>query len=275
MDARAGQRGLSGLPVFIQPPEYKEKRADYVFTGHRHVGFELSYIDRGPVNVLVDGAGFGGQTGDFFLLFPGQEHFFWADTHTAPNIVNACFELPGGGRGYPDLDRLRRGPVRATPRMREIVSRMLAGWGDGTARGQALAAVHLAELLLLAPAAAEGRGGRPSRRIAENGQARLAELAERFLAAHLAEPLKLATIAAALAAGESTLRHAFKRATGRTIADRLEELRSVRAKELLRESGLTVTQIAGRVGYPTIYSFSRAFKRLTGMSPSEYSRSVR
>lgn len=117
--------------------------------------------------------------------------------------------------------------------MRDLVSRMLEGWGDGTARGQALAA------------------------------------------GHLAEPLKLAMIAAAFSVGESTLRHAFKHATGRTVADCLEELRATRAKELLRESGLRITDIACRVGYPTIGSFSRAFKRFTGMSPGDYSRSIR
>jgi transcriptional regulator GlxA family with amidase domain len=152
---------------------------------------------------------------------------------------------------------------------------ILAVWAKGLDRGQTLASVYLAEFLLLVPDAVAGRQVPPSRRVTENGHALLAEMVERFLAEHLAEPLKAATVADALAVGESTLRHVFKRATGRTIADRLEELRSARARELLRESGLTVTQIAARVGYPTIHSFSRAFKRRTGMSPGEYSRSVR
>jgi AraC-like DNA-binding protein len=264
-----------GLPVFAWGPEYKEKPADYVFMGHTHDYFELWYLDRGPVYVLVDGNGFTAQTGDFFLFFPGKEHFFWAAAGTAPNLALAHFYLPGWATNFPEFSRFQGAPCRATPHMRDLVREMLAAWDETSDRGKMLAAVHLAEFLLLVPDAAAGRDVRPSRRVTENGHALLAELAERFLAEHLAEPLKAASVAAALAVGESTLRHAFKRTTGKTIVDHLEELRSVRAKELLRESGLTVTQIAARVGYPTIYSFSRAFKRLTGMSPSEYSRSVR
>ena len=51
--------------------------------------------------------------------------------------------------------------------------------------------------------------------------------------------------------------------------------RPVPARELLRESACSVTEIAARVGYPTIHAFSRAFKRLVGMSQGAYSRSVR
>jgi len=262
------------LPVLRDAPRYKEKGADYLFPGERHGGYELCYVDRGPVNVLVDGAGFAGQTGDLFVFFPKQEHILWADTRTAPNIAGAHFELPGGAGLWPGLARLRQGPVRCSARMRDLVAALLAAGKDDSAHGRLLARVHLAELLLRAPAAPE-RPAAPSRRVAANGRARLAELAERLMRERLGEPLRLADLAGALCVGESTLRHAFKAAAGRGVMERLGELRAERARELLRESDCSVTEIAARVGYPTIHAFSRAFKRLVGMSPGEYSRSVR
>jgi AraC-like DNA-binding protein len=52
-----------------------------------------------------------------------------------------------------------------------------------------------------------------------------------------------------------------------------EYLRQVRineAKNLMRSSSLNLTEIAQRVGFATVHSFSRAFKEVEGLSPSQY-----
>ena len=41
------------------------------------------------------------------------------------------------------------------------------------------------------------------------------------------------------------------------------------------EGPLTMTQIAGRLGFQSPHYFSRRFRQATGMSPSEYERSVK
>ncbi len=46
------------------------------------------------------------------------------------------------------------------------------------------------------------------------------------------------------------------------------------AKKLIRESSLNFTQIAERLGFGSIHYFSRFFKEKTGLTPSQYARSV-
>lgn len=46
-------------------------------------------------------------------------------------------------------------------------------------------------------------------------------------------------------------------------------IRIDKAKELLLYSGLNISEIADQLGYPDVHSFSRAFKRITGVSPSK------
>lgn len=47
------------------------------------------------------------------------------------------------------------------------------------------------------------------------------------------------------------------------------------ARQMIRDNQLNFTQIADRLGYNSIRYFSRQFKQLTSMTPSEYAASIR
>lgn len=51
-------------------------------------------------------------------------------------------------------------------------------------------------------------------------------------------------------------------------------LKIEKAKELIRTRQFTFSQIADQLGYSSIHYFSRQFKKITGMSPTEYTESV-
>ena len=60
------------------------------------------------------------------------------------------------------------------------------------------------------------------------------------------------------------------------LAERyLTALRIGEAKRLIREGNLTFTQIAERIGIESIYYFSNLFKKQTGMSPTEYEKTLK
>lgn len=64
----------------------------------------------------------------------------------------------------------------------------------------------------------------------------------------------------------------FKKAFGETPHQYLLRRRIERAMELLRGTGLSVTEVSLEVGFLSLGSFSAAFRALVGMSPSEYAR---
>ena len=82
--------------------------------------------------------------------------------------------------------------------------------------------------------------------------------------------LSLAGVADIFKVNESFLSLIFKEAQGMNFSTYVETLRMGKAKKLLRGSQLTVGQIARMVGYYSVNSFCRAFKRVTGISASEY-----
>lgn len=62
----------------------------------------------------------------------------------------------------------------------------------------------------------------------------------------------------------------FKNETGQTLNQYLTEFRIARAKNLLADSRFKITEISARVGYSDGNYFGKTFKKLVGMSPSEY-----
>ena len=72
----------------------------------------------------------------------------------------------------------------------------------------------------------------------------------------------------------SHLSRAFRRSTGRTFKQILLSARMAKAKALLRGSSRRVVDVAFDVGYGDPNYFSFAFKRETGVTPTQYRRSV-
>ena len=65
---------------------------------------------------------------------------------------------------------------------------------------------------------------------------------------------------------------AFRQATGQSPYGWLTELRISRARQLLGQPELPVTEIALEVGYQTPSAFTAAFRKKTGLTPTEYRR---
>jgi AraC-like DNA-binding protein len=84
------------------------------------------------------------------------------------------------------------------------------------------------------------------------------------------EPLEVRTLAREAFASEAHFIRSFRAAFGETPHRYLQRRRVERAKELLRGTGDSVTEISLAVGFRSLGSFSTTFRQLTGASPSGY-----
>lgn len=71
---------------------------------------------------------------------------------------------------------------------------------------------------------------------------------------------------------ERTLKRRFKTATGTTLIEYVQNLRIEEAKRLLEAGQMPVDNICIEAGYEDPSFFRRLFKRLTGLTPSQYRR---
>ena len=92
-----------------------------------------------------------------------------------------------------------------------------------------------------------------------------------YIAAHYADAdINITTIARSIGISEGHLSHLFKKETEQTLLSYLTRYRIHKSMELLRDCRRKVYEVAECVGYRDIAYFSATFKRLTGVSPSEY-----
>ena len=84
------------------------------------------------------------------------------------------------------------------------------------------------------------------------------------------EPVTIEAIAFSCGLNRSYLSRIFKDATGYSLQEYLIVYRMKIASKLLVETNMNIQTIAGKVGYNDAFTFTKAFKRHTGKSPSEY-----
>jgi AraC family transcriptional regulator of arabinose operon len=91
--------------------------------------------------------------------------------------------------------------------------------------------------------------------------------AQRFIDAHLAEPLQLPQIAHAASVTPQHLTRLFRRQLNTTPIRYLWQQRTRRGVELLRETGLSVSEVAERVGFQSPFHFSRLVRQEYQLPP--------
>ncbi len=102
------------------------------------------------------------------------------------------------------------------------------------------------------------------------GQPPLVAKVEQYIRANLGHPLTLGDIAAAVYLSPSHLSRTFKHLAGQSVTAFVQDLRLAEAADLLAATHLSVTEIAGRVGFKDAAYFTTCFKNKRGLSPAQY-----
>lgn len=87
---------------------------------------------------------------------------------------------------------------------------------------------------------------------------------------YISPALNVKTLSASLGIRRAVLSARFRAATGMSPSDYLERLRVQHALSLLKHSRLAISAVAARCGYASAHYFSRAIRRITGLSPLQF-----
>lgn len=96
-----------------------------------------------------------------------------------------------------------------------------------------------------------------------------------FIRDHFAEPITLAQVAEEAGLSKFYLCRLFRRQVGVSFRQYLHVLRIDRAKRLLADPQLTVTEVAYATGFDDLSHFDNVFNRIVGVSPTGYRKAIR
>ena len=95
-----------------------------------------------------------------------------------------------------------------------------------------------------------------------------------YIGENYAQRLTKADIAAQVFLNPDYLAKLFKKETGTALTDYLTQVRIEKAKALLRDETISLTDVATQTGFDYYSYFSTIFKRATGVSPSDYRKNA-
>jgi AraC-like DNA-binding protein len=104
----------------------------------------------------------------------------------------------------------------------------------------------------------------------ENAESPVIMRAKDYICEHQSEKLSLGQVAKAVNMSAFYFCKMFKKVTGVNFTDYLSRVRIEKAKNLLLNPNLRVSEIAFEVGFQSLTHFNRVFKKLLGQSPTDY-----
>jgi YesN/AraC family two-component response regulator len=104
----------------------------------------------------------------------------------------------------------------------------------------------------------------------ENTEPLVITRAREYIQEHQTEKLSLSQVAKAVNTSTFYFCKLFKKVTGINFTDYLSRVRIEKAKNLLLNPNLRVSEIAFEVGFQSLTHFNRVFKKILGQSPTDY-----
>lgn len=261
---------MPDLPFRLTNLHFREAVPHFEAPLHSHRQHQAYICLHGAVNITITGTVHALHGDEVVVVPPEAERVVEVGGRAAGYLV-LLFELDEGF----ELTALHGRKHALPPELRDDVRALVAEVRHpGEADSKLLCTVLSLRLLMgLRRAAKPSETGRRLSTLNASEHQRVVAQAEDFMQRNLHRSLRRAEIAASVRLSEPHLARIFLAVTGRSVIDRLTEIRIEHAKTLLRESTQSVTQIAGEVGLSSFSHFSYMFRRLVGVSPSAYRRS--
>jgi AraC-like DNA-binding protein len=277
---RAWDRTITSLPWVIRERDLWD--------------YELLYIKEGEVQITVDSQTYNGSPGDVFLFKPRQKHSIRSEGTTSirqPHIHFDLVEEPNSPeigisfipeeemnniqKSWFRKDQLSHGPLAISNHIRlrhpAVFEKMLyeitmefslkLPYSKMTMKGQF---IKLLSYLLRE----QHWNTNPQ---VQNNLPLLLNI-QQYLSNHTNCDVTLEELSSLFHLSKYYLAHLFRKAFQMSPIKYHQIVRMEKAKQLIQFTDMSINDISEMLGYPNIYTFSRAFKNIEGVAPSDYRR---
>lgn len=261
---------------------YYEFGPAFNFAGEQHDFWEIVYVDKGCVQIRRDEETLTLKQGELLFHAPNEFHSIRA-LDSAPNIFVISFHCKSAA-----MVRFTKYRTLLNKTLKVYLSsiikeakktyiipkndtelKKLKTRSDAMLGGEQLIKTYLEQLLifLLREMITADALSFPQ----QDAQADpLVDAIRQYLVAHMEQNVRIADLCNEFDYSRSYLSRRFLMRTGQTLAAYATQLKIDEAKRLIRETGLNFSQISARLAFENPQYFSRVFKRVTGMTPTEF-----
>lgn len=270
---------------------YFEYMSNFSFYGESHDFWEFLYVDKGEVEVTAGDSVCTLKKDEIIFHKPNEFHNVKANGHIAPNLIVISFECNSDAMDFFQDKRLKIGEneravlaniiVEAKdsfssslddPYLEHLTKNENASFGS-----EQLIQINLETFLisLIRNNTIKKASPEPTLYLKKRNNLEMYNQIIDYLGKNISKHLSIDQIAKDNLIGRSQLQKIFREQNKGGIIEYFSNMKIQTAKQLIRNNTFNFTEISNELGYSSVHYFSRQFKKITGMSPSEYSSSVK
>lgn len=266
---------------------YYEFDKTFVFNGEQHDFWELVYVDKGQVEICRDEEKIVLSQGEIVFHKPNEFHSIRA-YNSAPNFFVISFVCSSAVMVYFEkfhtvLDKHLKPFIASiiseaektfeipknNPSLKKLKKKSPPAIG-----GEQLIKTYLEQLLIFLIRQITEENDAPIFPHKESAENYLVSAMKSFIEEKTNDVFRLNELCKKLGYSKSYLCELFHEQTGETLAAYAVKMKIKVARRLIREGNLNFAQISDTLAFDTPQYFTRVFKRVTGMSPTEFKASL-
>lgn len=263
---------------------YFEFGPTFRYEGEQHDFWELVYVDKGSVLIQRDGESLTLNQGEILFHAPKEFHSI-RSLDSSPNFFVISFDCrsPAMARFVlyqMALDKTLRAYLASIIKEAERTYtipkndtnlKKLTLKEDAMLGGEQLIKTYLEQFLIfLLRSMISNKAPSFPQKDAEADP--LVDEMIQYLTTHAEKNIRIEDLCKEFDYSRSYLSRRFQSKTGQTIAAYATRLKIKEAKRLMRETDLNLSQISARLSFESPQYFARVFKRVTGMTPTEFKK---
>ena len=257
---------LTESAPFIFNTDLKRNRFNQSRENNWHDNLEIQICTEGNGTVLLDGKTFPFNKNDIVVVNSNVIHYTGSDT----DLTYCCLIMSNDFCRQVDIDPsvLNFEPVIKNSALADMLTQLRSIYlnPNTTCRKAKLNNIVLKILIELAEHHTLHKAATSSTKKYETVKAAIS-----YIRDHYSQKITLDEIAKAVLCDKYALCREFKKLTGQTIVENLNNYRSVKAIDYLSD-GYTVARTAALCGFDNLSFFTRTFKKYIGKLPSEYKK---
>ena len=268
---------------------YFEYTRYFEFEGESHDFWELVYVDKGSVEIMTHDGNFPLYRGQMTFHYPNQWHSIRTADNATTNVIILSFDCRSR-----EMRFFQNRTLDTSNHVRLLLSKIIeeaknvydSPLGDPYTKkltrkaeplfgAEQLIKINLTEILIClmrSTLSTTTPVSISSLNLKRQPKTVLDVIA--YMEENVHKKVTFDEIMLHVSMSKTALKEMFRRETGMSVMQYFSQLKTERAKMLIRENYYNITQIAAMLGFESIHYFSRWFKKQTGMSPLEYAHSV-